>query len=141
MLKKAFHNSILFRVTWPLLFGALIFLLILLLNNNLNQLGTSFFSQELFFTISITYMVFEINRYVIIVSGKLSSVGITLLINILATALVVATALGEMVRTNAKGTAPRPVASAVMSPYAKTVRVAALKIMIPGPRAAPRCPW
>jgi len=87
---KGFHNNIVFRITWPLLFGALIYLLILLLNNNLNQLGTSFFSQELAFTVGITYMVFEVNKYVIVLADKLSSIGITLLINILVTALVVA---------------------------------------------------
>jgi len=62
---NAFHNNILFRVSWPVLYGALIYLLILLLNNNLDDLSTSFFSQELLFTVVLTFSVFELNRLII----------------------------------------------------------------------------
>ena len=49
MRRKSFHNNISFRLIWPLVFGSLMYLLILLLNNNLSTLDVSFFSQEIAF--------------------------------------------------------------------------------------------
>ncbi len=69
-MKKAFHNNIVFRISWPIIYGALIYLLILLLNNTLDDLSTSFFSQELLFTVVLTFVVFEFNRLTILSASK-----------------------------------------------------------------------
>lgn len=65
MNQKAFHNNPIFRIVWPLFYGAVIYLLILLLNNNLSQLNESFFGQELYFCIALSYLVFESNRFIL----------------------------------------------------------------------------
>jgi len=62
MTKKLFLNSVLFRALWPLIYGVVIYMFILLLNNTLGQLQESFFGQELYFCIALSYIVFEVNR-------------------------------------------------------------------------------
>jgi hypothetical protein len=62
-MQKFFYNQALFRIVWPPVYGAFIYLLILLLNNNLDQLNDSFFGQELYFIIILSYLVFEFIRF------------------------------------------------------------------------------
>lgn len=63
-------HSLLFRILVPMLLGALIYLLLLLINNNLFLLNESFISTELFFCIGLTYLVFESNRFATVVFLK-----------------------------------------------------------------------
>jgi len=69
-MKGAFFNNRVFRIVWPLLYGEVIYLLILLLNNDLGQLKESFFGQELYFCILLSYLIFEANRFVLIIDVK-----------------------------------------------------------------------
>ena len=61
MNKNIIHNA-LFRIFVPIPYGALIYLLLLAVNNNLPALSESFFSAELFFCIALSYLTFEANR-------------------------------------------------------------------------------
>lgn len=61
-MKKVFLNNPLFRILWPPIYGSVVYLLILLLNNNLAQLNDSFFGQELYFSILLSYLSFELMR-------------------------------------------------------------------------------
>ena len=69
-MKKAFYDNLVFRVSWPVIYGVLIYLLILLLNNTLDDLSTSFFSQELLFTVILSFVVFEFSRLAILLASK-----------------------------------------------------------------------
>ncbi len=70
MKQQAFHTNPIFRMVWPMFYGAVIYLLILLLNNNLSQLDESFFGQELYFCIALSYLVFESNRFILLIDAK-----------------------------------------------------------------------
>lgn len=61
MNRNIIHNSI-FRFFVPIPYGALIYLLLLALNNNLLVLNDTFFSIELFFCITLSYLTIEVNR-------------------------------------------------------------------------------
>ncbi len=77
MQSEAFHNNVIFRILWPPIFGALAYLLILLLNNNLDDLSSSYFTQEFLFTVILTFGVFEINRLFINLSHKINITSIS----------------------------------------------------------------
>lgn len=62
MNKNIIHNA-LFRIFVPIPYGALIYLLLLAVNNNLPVLSESFISAELFFCIGLSYLTFEANRF------------------------------------------------------------------------------
>ena len=58
-MKKLFVHHPMFRLLSPLFSGALVYLLILLINSNIDQLKESFISQELFVCIAIAYLIQE----------------------------------------------------------------------------------
>ena len=64
-MNRFFYNQPIFRILWPPFYGAFVYLLILLLNNNLDQLEESFFGDELYFCIILSYLVFESIRLII----------------------------------------------------------------------------
>jgi len=57
-----FFNKPVVRILWPSLYGGVVYLLVLLINNNLDQLNDSFFGQELYFCVILSYVVFEATR-------------------------------------------------------------------------------
>lgn len=61
-MKKNVIHTALFRIVVPIPYGALIYLLLLMINNNLLSLSESFLSAELFFCIALSYLTFEGNR-------------------------------------------------------------------------------
>jgi hypothetical protein len=61
-MKKNVIQTALFRIVAPIPYGALIYLLLLMINNNLLSLNESFLSAELFFCIILSYLTFEGNR-------------------------------------------------------------------------------
>jgi len=100
MMQQAFHTNPIFRIVWPLFYGTVIYLLILLLNNNLSQLDESFFGQELYFCIAVSYLVFESNRFILNIDTKrqtddqsafriISVIAINLLLTVLIVFIVV----------------------------------------------------
>jgi len=100
-MKKYFYNSIIFRLAAPPLFGILIYLLILMFFDSVNMLADNFFSREVLFIISLTYVFFEANRLVIIALNKfypvLKDLKLRIIIqyplSILATILVISASL------------------------------------------------
>lgn len=70
---KFFINNAFFRISGPLIFGVLIYLLIILINNTVEQLGEIFNNQELYVCIGLSYISFESMRMVIWLTGRSSS--------------------------------------------------------------------
>lgn len=61
-MKKLFLHNPYFRLIGPVFSGILVYLLILLINNNVEQLESNFISQELFFCIFLAYIIQEGSR-------------------------------------------------------------------------------
>ncbi|NAS30646.1 histidine kinase [Flavobacteriaceae bacterium R38] len=61
-MNKLFIHHPLFRIISPLCSGVLIYLLILLINNNVSQLKETFFGQELYVCIGLAYLIQEYSR-------------------------------------------------------------------------------
>src|SRR5215204_824970 len=69
MRKYFIHNPI-FRLLPPAVYGILIYLLILLINNNVSQVNEFFSSGEVYICIGLTYLSFETLRLVIFLFNK-----------------------------------------------------------------------
>ena len=65
-MSKIFINNALFRVLWPPIFGVVVYFLILLINNSLFLLRENIFTEEVYISIFLSYLVFEVNRLWII---------------------------------------------------------------------------
>lgn len=70
-MKRYFIHNPLFRILAPAIYGVLIYLLILLINNNVAQVNELFISQEVYVCIGLSYVSFEFTRLIIIVMNKL----------------------------------------------------------------------
>ncbi len=73
-MKKLFLHNPYFRLIAPVFSGVLIYLLILLINNNVEQLESNFISQELFFCIFLAYIIQEGSRILLSRKTKLKNV-------------------------------------------------------------------
>ncbi|MEO1218033.1 MAG: histidine kinase [Bacteroidota bacterium] len=71
-MKKVFLHNALFRILSPCFSGAMAYVLILLLNNNVEQITEQFLGIELALCILLAYGVQEISRSVIILSDRLN---------------------------------------------------------------------
>jgi len=97
-MKKYFIHNAIFRLVAPAVYGVLIYLLILLINNNVAQLDEFFSSGEVYISIGLTYLSFETLRLTIVALDKFLSnrfqsfrVPLQLLIStILSTMIVIA---------------------------------------------------
>ena len=65
MRKNIIHTA-LFRIFVPIPYGALVYLLLLMINGNLLSIDESFLSAELFFCISLSYATLEVNRLTLV---------------------------------------------------------------------------
>ena len=65
-MNKNLIHSLLFRIFIPIPYGALIYLLLLVVNNNLLIINESFISTELFFCIGLSYISLEANRLAVV---------------------------------------------------------------------------
>lgn len=65
-MKKLFIHNTVFRICAPMLYGILVYLLILLVNNNLNVLLQIYSNKELYVCIALSYLSFESLRSTII---------------------------------------------------------------------------
>jgi sensor histidine kinase YesM len=63
------HNAV-FRIVAPAVYGVLIYLLILLINNNVAQVNVIFVSQEVYVFIALTYLSFESIRMMIVLINR-----------------------------------------------------------------------
>lgn len=68
---KAFfvHNAF-FRLLAPLVYGVLVYLLILLINNNVSQINDFFISEEVYICVAFTYVSFGTGRFLILLLDK-----------------------------------------------------------------------
>ncbi len=70
-MKKLFIHHPLFRLLSPLFSGALVYLLILLINNNIAQIRESFLGQELYICIALAYIIQEYARFSLLLFEKI----------------------------------------------------------------------
>ena len=71
-MRKLFIHQPFFRVLSPLFSGIIIYLLILLLNNNVSALQEQVLGEELYFCIGLSYMVQELSRTLLLVFKRFS---------------------------------------------------------------------
>ena len=64
-MRKNITDALLFRIFVPIPYGALVYLLLLMINNNLLIIGETFISAELFFCIALSFISLESNRLVL----------------------------------------------------------------------------
>ncbi len=69
-MKKIFINNAFFRILFPIVYGIIVYLLILLINNSIDTLNETFLTQEVYISIVLTYLVMESNRLLIKVTEK-----------------------------------------------------------------------
>jgi len=70
-MKKLFIHQPLFRILSPIFSGTIIYLLILLLNNNVDALEEQFLGEELYFCIALSYLVQELSRGLLLVFKRM----------------------------------------------------------------------
>lgn len=69
-MKKQFIHQTFFRILAPVIYGFLIYLLLLLINNNFDQIAEFFSNQEVYIAIALTYLSFESIRFISILLEK-----------------------------------------------------------------------
>lgn len=69
-MKKYFIHNAFFRLLAPLVYGVLIYLIILLINNSLLRVNELFSSQEVYMCIGLTFLCFESARLVILALNR-----------------------------------------------------------------------
>ena len=69
-MKKYFIHSAVFRLLAPAVYGVFIYLLVLLINNNLQQLNEIFSGQEVYICIALTYLTMESGRLRIVLLDR-----------------------------------------------------------------------
>lgn len=72
-MKRLFVHHPLFRLLTPLFSGALVYLLILLINNNIEDLRDNFFGQELYVCIGLAYLIQELARFSLLVFRRVKN--------------------------------------------------------------------
>ncbi|GMN08894.1 hypothetical protein MTsPCn9_06500 [Croceitalea sp. MTPC9] len=70
-MKKLFIHNTIFRLLSPIFNGVLVYLLLLLINNTIDQLQETFIGQELYVCIILAYLIQEFSRLSLLVFKKL----------------------------------------------------------------------
>lgn len=70
-MKRYFIHNALFRLLAPAVYGILVYLLILLINNNVSQLANLFIGQEVYVCIGLSYLSFESIRLLILLLERI----------------------------------------------------------------------
>ena len=70
-MKQLFIHQPFFRILSPIFSGTIIYLLILLLNNNVDALQEQFLGEELYFCIGLSYLVQELSRAMLLIFKRL----------------------------------------------------------------------
>lgn len=98
-MKGIFINNALFRIICPPFYGTVVYLLILLINNSIYMLNETFFTEEVYISIGLTFLIFEANRLAIIIIEKayrkqenlspqiITQLGVNTLITVLITSI------------------------------------------------------
>lgn len=98
-MNKLFVHHGLFRIFSPLFSGTIIYLLILLINNNVSQLREEFINQELLVCIGLSYLIQEFARMFLVLFEKWNQPSFIVklfsqvLISLLASVIIVTTAI------------------------------------------------
>jgi sensor histidine kinase YesM len=69
-MKRYFIHHPVFRILAPAFYGALVYLLVLMINDTVAQINDLFNSQELYLCIGLTYLAFESCRLVIVIQHR-----------------------------------------------------------------------
>lgn len=85
--KKLFIHQPFFRVLSPVFSGFIVYLLILLLNNNVGQLQEEFLGEELYVCIGLSYIIQEFSRALLLIFNRIPKKGSTV-INLLIQVIV-----------------------------------------------------
>jgi sensor histidine kinase YesM len=72
-MKQYFINNTLFRIIAPPVYGVIVYLLVLLINNDVMRVNDLFSNQELYVCIALTYLAFESLRLLIVLFEKFLS--------------------------------------------------------------------
>ena len=78
-MKKLFIHKPLFRLLSPVFNGVVVYLLILLVNNNVAQVQEEFLSEELYVCIGLSYIVQEFSRLLLLLLKRFELIKNTLL--------------------------------------------------------------
>ena len=70
-MKRIFIHSPFFRILAPPIYGVLVYLIILLIHNNVEQLGTLFSNQEVYVSIALSLISFESMRLAIVLLRRI----------------------------------------------------------------------
>lgn len=70
-MKKLFIHNPVFRILSPMFSGCLVYILILLIGNNVGQIFEAFFGIELFFCVFLSYLSHEFSRFTLLFFEKL----------------------------------------------------------------------
>jgi hypothetical protein len=70
--KKLFIHNAFFRLLAPLVFGVMVYLLILLVGNNLRDITQIFSNQELYVSVFLTYLSFESLRLTVVLVKRIN---------------------------------------------------------------------
>lgn len=73
-MRTFFFNNATFRIVAPAVYGLLLYLLILLVNNNVGQINDLFITEELYVVVGLTYLSFEILRGGILAVNKFTKI-------------------------------------------------------------------
>lgn len=89
-MKKLFIHHALFRLLSPVFSGVVVYLLILLFNNNVGQLKEQFLGEDLYICIGLSYLIQEFSRLLIVVFKRLphKNTLITILIQVIFSILL-----------------------------------------------------
>lgn len=71
-MKKVFIHNPLFRILTPPVYGLLVYLIILLVNNNVEQIATLVSNQEMYVSMLLSLVAFESMRFVIVILNRLN---------------------------------------------------------------------
>ena len=69
-MKRYFIHNTIFRLVAPAVYGVLVYLLILLINNNVTKINALFTTEEVYVCILLSYLSFEVIRFVIILLNR-----------------------------------------------------------------------
>lgn len=99
-MKKLFIHKPLFRLLSPVFSGAVIYLLILLVNNNVSQLQEQFLGEELYVCIGLSYIVQEFSRILLILFKKvpklesiLLNIGLQIIVSLFLCIIIVSVSI------------------------------------------------
>jgi len=73
MMNRLFIHNPLFRLFSPVFSGVIVYLLILLINNNVEQLQEQFLGQELYVCIGLSFVIQEFSRLLLLLFNRLPS--------------------------------------------------------------------